>query len=263
MQDKIKIIFFGDITGSLARKTIKEMIPKWKEQFKPDLFIANGENLAHGKGITTKTLQEMVDAGIEVFTGGNHIDDKEDIKELSENTDFKISCPANDSRTPDKYKYQTIDINGNKLTIISLLGRVFIENDTLSSPFIKIDELLKEIPNDHSVIVDLHAEASSEKRAMGFYLDGRVTALLGTHTHIPTADAQILENGTGYISDVGMVGPYKSVLGIKPNIIINKFITEEKIRHELPETGKIEINAVLLEIENNKTINIQHLREII
>lgn len=263
MQDKIKIIFFGDITSSLARKTIKEIIPKWKEQFKPDLFIANAENLAHGKGVTKKTLQEMINAGIEIFTGGNHMWKKEDISEISETTDFKLVCPANDSRTPDKYKYQTIDINGNKLTIISLSGRVFIENETLSNPFIKIDEILKDIPKDHNIIIDLHAEATSEKRAMGFYLDGRVATVVGTHTHIPTADAQILENGTGYITDIGMVGAYKSVLGVDSQIIIDKFITEEQIRHELPKTGKIEVNAVLLEIENNKTINIQHLRKII
>ena len=135
--------------------------------------------------------------------------------------------------------------------------------DNLSNPFLKIDKLLKKIPPEAIIIVDIHAEATSEKRALGLYLDGRVTAVLGTHTHIPTGDAQILAKGTGYLTDIGMVGPFPSVLGVKSEIIIEKFKREERIRHELPETGQVEINAVLLEIENKKMINIQNLRKII
>ena len=262
MQDKIKIIFFGDTTGSLGRKAIKKIIPEWKKEFKPDIFIANVENLAHGSGVTKKTLEEMYNAGIKIFTGGNHIWKKQDMLELSETSDFKIACPANDSRAPEKYLYQSIEINNNKLFIINLSGRVFMSDDTLSNPFFKIDEILNKIPKNSNIIVDLHAEATSEKRALGFYLDGKIATLLGTHTHVPTADAQILENGTGYITDVGMNGPYNSVLGVKSEIIIEKFITEKNIRHEMPKSGKIEVNAVLLEIKNNKTTNIKHLRKI-
>ncbi len=263
MLDKIKIIFFGDITGSLARQALKKIIPEWKNQYQINLFIGNVENLAHGKGVTKKTLLEMSEAGIKLFTGGNHIWSKEDIDEISKTTNFKIAAPANDSRTPQKCLYQNITINDNKLFIINLSGRVFMQNDTLSNPFLKIDEILKKIPENSNIIVDLHAESTSEKRALGLYLDGKVSAVVGTHTHIPTADAQILKKGTGYITDIGMVGPFPSVLGVKSEIIIKKFITEKPLRHELPETGKIEINAVLLEIENNKTTNIQHLRKII
>ena len=263
MPDKIKIIFFGDITGSLARQAIKNIIPQWQKKYNIDLFIGNVENLAHGKGVTKKTLTEISKAGIEIFTGGNHINSKEDLHELAKNTNFKIASMANDSTTPQKYIKQSIIINNNKLFIINLSGRIFMKDDTLSNPFIKADELLKDIPEDATIIVDLHAEATSEKRALGLYLDGKVAAVVGTHTHIPTADAQILEKKTGYITDIGMVGPFPSVLGIKSEIIIEKFIKEKNIRHELPESGKIEINAVLLEIENKKTINIQHLRKII
>ena len=136
---------------------------------------------------------------------------------------------------------------------------------TLANPFTEINYLLTKIPKDSNIIIDLHAEATSDKRAMGLYLDGRVSAVLGTHTHVPTADAQILDQGTGYITDIGMVGAHPSVLGVKADIIIEKFLTETKIRHDLPTSGQIEVNAVLLEIDNktHQTKKIKLLREII
>jgi len=265
MPDKIKILFFGDVVGALGRKAVKDIIPQWQKKYKPDLIIANIENLAHGKGVTPKTLQDICDAGVQILTGGNHIWAKSDLNEIAEQSEFKIACPANDSRAPQKYFYQSIDINDQKLIIVSLMGRVFIEDENLSNPFHRIDELLNKFPNNANIIVDMHAEATSEKRAMGFYLNGKVSAVLGTHTHVPTADAQILSKGTAYITDVGMVGAYYSVLGIKPAVIIDKFLTETHIRHELPETGQIEINAVLLELDNktHQTTNIKLLRKII
>lgn len=266
MPDKTKVLFFGDISGALGRKGIKAIIPDWKEKYQPDIIIANVENLAHNKGVTLKTMAEMSEAGVELFSGGNHIWKKYELDKLAEETDYKVAAPSNDSRCPDKYKYQITEVNGTKLALINLNGRTFMENETtLSNPFIYIDKLLKQIPKNTNVIIDLHAEATSDKRAMGLYLDGRVSVLVGTHTHIPTADAQILENGTGYITDIGMVGAFPSVLGIKKEIIIEKFLTEAAIRHDLPTSGQIEINAVLLEIDNSshKTIKIEHLREII
>jgi metallophosphoesterase (TIGR00282 family) len=260
-----KIIFFGDISSSLGRQAINTILPLWKKKYQPDVFIANIENLAHNKGVTPKTLEEMKQAGIDLFTGGNHIWKKYDINQLAQETNYQIACPANDSRTPQKYLQQTKEINGTPLIIINLVGQTFIEEETLFNPFLKIDELLTKIPVGANIIIDMHAEATSEKRAMGFYLDGRVTAVIGTHTHIPTADAQILPKGTGYISDIGMVGPFDSVLGIKKEIIIAKFLSGEKIRHDVQETGQIEVNAVLLEIDNRdqQTKTIELLREII
>ena len=162
-------------------------------------------------------------------------------------------------------RYQIIEINNQKIVIINLTGRTFIEDDNLSNPFHQIDRLLDELPKDSIKIVDMHAEATSEKKAMGYYLDGKVSTMLGTHTHVPTADAEILPTGTGYITDVGMVGPYPSVLGIKSEIIIDKFLKEEHIKHELPDSGQIEVNAVLLEIDNtnHKTNKIKPLRKIL
>jgi len=260
-----KILFFGDVIGALGRQAVKDIIPKWQKKYKPNVIIANAENLAHGKGVTPKTLQEIRAAGVQILTGGNHIWAKSDLNEIAEQGEFNIACPANDYRTPQKYFHQTININSQKLIIVALMGQVFIEDENLSNPFHRIDELLSKFPSNANIIIDMHAEATSEKRAMGFYLDGKVSAVLGTHTHVPTADAQILAKGTGYITDIGMVGAYYSVLGIKPEIIIDKFLTETHIRHELPETGQIEINAVLLEVDNqtHQTINIQLLREIV
>jgi 2',3'-cyclic-nucleotide 2'-phosphodiesterase len=267
MPGKTKIIFLGDISGVLGRQGVKEIIPQWRKKYSPDVFIANIENLAHNKGVTLKTMQEMSDAGVEIFTGGNHIWKKYDIDQLAAETDYKIACPANDHRAPKKYLYQLVEIADTKLAVINLNGRTFIdfEDEPLSNPFHKIDELLKQIPKSANILIDLHGEATSDKRAMGLYLDGRVSVVLGTHTHVPTADAQILEKGTGYITDVGMVGAYPSVLGIKKEIIIEKFLTDEPIRHDLPKTGQIEVNAVLLEIDNqtHKTSKIELLREII
>jgi polar amino acid transport system substrate-binding protein len=265
MPDKMKIIFLGDVSGSLGRRGVKNIVPLWQKKYQPDIFIANIENLAHNKGITLKTLEEIYNSGVKLYTGGNHIWKKYDISQLARETDYQLACPANDSRTPEKYLFQTVDVNGQKLTIINLNGRVFMKEDNLSNPFFKADELLKSIDKDSNILVDFHAETTSEKRAMGFYLDGRVSAVLGTHTHVPTADAQILQYGTGYITDVGMIGAFPSVIGITKEIIIKKFLTDQQIIHDLPTSGQIEVNAVLLEIDNNthKAIDIKHLREII
>ncbi|MFA6307264.1 MAG: TIGR00282 family metallophosphoesterase [Patescibacteria group bacterium] len=266
MQDNTKILFFGDISGTLGRQAIKKMSPLWKKKYQADIVIANVENLAHNKGITLKTMAEIAEAGVEIFTGGNHIWKKYDLDDMAKETDYKIAAPANDDRCPKKYLYQLTEVNKTKLAVINLNGQTFMDNETtLSNPFKKIDSLLKKIPKNTNIIIDMHAEATSDKRALGLYLDGRVSAVLGTHTHIPTADAQILEKGTGYLTDIGMVGAYPSVLGVSKEIIIEKFLTETKIRHDLPTTGQIEVNAVLLEIDNNthKTITIKLLREII
>ena len=266
MQDKTKILFFGDVSGTLGRQGIKEIAPIWKKKYQADIIIANVENLAHNKGVTLKTMAEMTEAGVAIFTGGNHIWKKYDIDKLTKETDYKIAAPANDSRCPTKYLFQIVDLAGTKLAVINLNGRTFMDNETtLSNPFTKIDKLLSQIPKQANIIIDIHAEATSDKRALGLYLDGRVSAVVGTHTHIPTADAQILAKGTGYLTDIGMLGAYPSVLGIKQEIIIEKFLTEAKIRHDLPTSGQIEVNAVLLEIDNktHKTTAIKLLREII
>lgn len=261
----IKIIFFGDIVGSLARQAVIKTVPLWQKKYQPDLLIANIENLAHGKGVTLKTVEEIKKTGIQLFTGGNHIWSKESIEDIAAQTHFPVALPANDSRTSDNYLWQEIDVAGKKVVVISMSGRTFMNDDNLSNPFLKADQLIKKF-SDAIIIFDFHAEATSEKRAFGLYLDGRASAVLGTHTHIPTNDAQILAHGTGYLSDVGMIGPFPSVIGVKSEIIIQKFLTEDNAgRHEFADSGQIELNAVLLEVDTvtKKTVTIQNLREII
>ncbi|MCB9802917.1 YmdB family metallophosphoesterase [Candidatus Nomurabacteria bacterium] len=266
MQNKtIKIIFFGDIVGSLGRKAVKEIVPLWQKEYAPDLMIANIENLAHGKGVTLKTVEEIKSTGIQLFSGGNHIWAKESIEDIAAQTHFPIALPANDSQTTDNYLWQDLEIKGQKIVLLSFSGRTFMKDDNLSNPFLKADELIKKFP-DSIIIVDFHAEASSEKRAFGLYLDGRVSAVLGTHTHVPTNDAQILNQGTGYLTDIGMIGSYPSVIGVKSEIIINKFLSDEPNgRHEFADSGQIELNAVLLEVDtvSKKTVQIQNLRQIL
>jgi len=264
MPAKTRIIFIGDIVGSLGRQGVKEVLPKWQKKYKPDLVIANIENLAHGKGVTVKTVTEIKNAGVQIMTGGNHIWSKLDPKELASEGDFHLAIPANDPRTAKAYSQQIIKVHGAEVAVVNLLGKTFMDNDASENPFHKIDKILKKLPSSSIKIVDMHAEATSEKMAMGFYLDGRVSAVIGTHTHVPTADARVLEKGTAYITDVGMTGPYPSVLGIKSDIIIEKFLQDKHIKHELPESGQIEINAVLLDIDNKskRAEKIQLLRQI-
>lgn len=263
--NSLKILFLGDVVGSLGRQGVKKILPTWKKQYKPDLIIANIENLAHGKGITLKTLREINACGIDLYTGGNHIWSKEDILDIAQEEKFPIAYPANDSRTLTDYRWQTKEVKGQKITVISLSGKTFMKEENLSNPFLYVDKLLTQLPEDSIIILDFHAEATSEKRAMGLYLDGKISALIGTHTHVPTNDGQILAKGTGYISDVGMIGPYPSVIGVKPEIIINKFLTDTNIRHEYADSGQIEINALILEVDKDskKTLAINNIRTIL
>ncbi len=261
----LKIIFLGDVVGSLGRKAVQKILPVWRNQYQPDLIIANIENLAHGKGITVKTLREIKKTGIDLFTGGNHIWAKEAIEDIEKEETIPLAFPANDSRSLDRYRWQSKKINGQNIVIVSLSGRTFMKDDTVSNPFLYFDQLLLQLPPDSIIIIDFHAEATSEKRAFGLYVDGQVSAVIGTHTHVPTNDAQILAKGTGYLTDVGMIGPYPSVIGVKPEIIIHKFLTDNNLRHDYADSGQIEVNAVILEVDSQtkKTLAINNLRVIL
>jgi metallophosphoesterase (TIGR00282 family) len=260
MPDKITILFFGDIVGSIGRQGVKNILPLWRKKYKPDLVIANIENLAHGSGLTTKTVADIQTTGIQIYTGGNHTWRKE---ELTNFIDLKIATPINDVRTIPEHRYQEIEIKKTKIAVVSVLGEGMMKDEAISNPFLAIRDMLPEI-NDRIILVDMHAELTSEKKAMGFFLDAKVTAVMGTHTHVPTADAQILPGGTGYITDVGMVGAYPSVIGIDKEVIIEKFLTDSPVNHEIPVASQIEINALLLEVDikSKKTTKIKHLREI-
>jgi len=258
----MKILFFGDIIGSPGRYAIKKILPKWKKKYQPDLIIANGENLAHGRGITEKCLKEILDAGIDFVTSGDHILDQKDTSALLTNKEIPLIRPANMLSNTPGCGYRIIQIRTKKVLIINLIGQSFMK-EKYNNPFVEIDKILEdEKEGVDIIIIDWHAEATAEKVCMGWHLDGKVTAVLGTHTHIPTADARILPKGTAYVSDVGMIGIQDSSLGADKEIAVKRFLTERHISLKIPKQGLVEVNAVLIETDKyNLGKNIKRLRE--
>lgn len=255
-QDLIKILFIGDIVGRPGRRAACYFVNEIKKKEGIDLVVANGENLAAGKGMTYEKYQEMKDCCIDYFTSGNHIWNNPDFVSCLDDPKVNVLRPANYADSLPGRGFAKIKVNGHNVVIINLQGRVFMR-DAIEDPFI-IGKNIVDENNDSITIIDFHAEATSEKVALGYYLDGRVTAILGTHTHIQTADEKILPKGTAYISDVGMCGPEDSVLGVKKEIIIEKFLTQLPKSHKIA-TGDSIFNAVLLEIDtkNKKAISIR------
>ena len=202
----IRILFFGDVVGKIGRRAVTAILPQWQKKYKPDLVIANVENLAHGKGVTERTLQELKSAGINIFTGGNHIWSKDDPSSEAIQANYVLALPANDPQTPVTHRWQTIPVGEQELYLLSMLGQFQMEGENIRNPFHEFDELYETMEKPKLLLVDFHAEATSEKVAFGLYLDGRASAVLGTHTHVPTADGRILPGQTGYLSDLGMVG---------------------------------------------------------
>jgi 2',3'-cyclic-nucleotide 2'-phosphodiesterase len=245
----MKILFIGDIFGQPGRRIVKETLPELRKDLQPDLVLANAENAAAGFGITPPLVDELLDLDIAVLTSGNHIWDKKEILPwFREQVNGRLLRPANyPPDAPGRGLFVGKTTAGIGYAVINLQGRVFMP--TLDCPFRKADELLRSIPEDVKIcIVDLHAEATSEKQAMGWYLDGRVSAVLGTHTHVPTADEIVLPRGTAYITDLGMTGPYESIIGMERQAVIQKFLDQLPTRFEVA-TGDVRLCGVLLEID--------------
>lgn len=243
----MKILFIGDIIGKYGRKITAETLPELTKELTPDLIIANGENSAHGYGITGKVYQELLEIGIEAFTMGNHMWDK---KELSKSIEKfpRMVRPANYPEGVPGQSYIMLEKNGAKIALVNLLGRTFMP--PMDCPFQTIEKLLPVLQKEAKIIiVDMHAEATSEKGAMGWFLDGKVSAVLGTHTHVMTADEKILPQGTAFISDIGMVGGAESIIGMNKNQILKRFLTQMPEKFEPAEKGPGIFNAVLIEIE--------------
>jgi metallophosphoesterase (TIGR00282 family) len=252
----MKVIFIGDIVGSPGRQAVSKLLSKLKRQFKPDYVIANAENCAGGRGITPDTAQELLQYGIDVLTSGNHIWAQKDIIEQMNST-LPLIRPLN---YPPGVPGKGYIILGD-IMVVNLMGRVFIAN--LDCPFRAMDALLEKVKDRPKVvIVDFHAEATSEKVALGHYLDGRVNAVIGTHTHVATADNRILPKGTAYITDAGMTGPIDSVIGDDKEAVINRFLTAMISRLPVAK-GKTMFNAVLIELneDNGKATSIERIYE--
>ena len=242
----MKLMFIGDVVGSPGRKMVEQYIPKLKKKHKPNFIIINGENAAGGKGITEKIYRSFIEIGAHAVTLGNHAWDNREIFEFIEEAKVLVR-PANfPGGTPGK-GIVYVQGDGVEMAVINLQGRTFLP--AIDCPFKKADELIKEASQRTPVIfVDFHAEATSEKQAMGWYLDGRVSAVVGTHTHVQTADHRILPKGTAYITDVGMTGPYDGILGVDREAVLKKFLTSLPVRFEVT-TGRSQLNGVIIEFD--------------
>ncbi|WP_196594723.1 TIGR00282 family metallophosphoesterase [Pectinatus sottacetonis] len=243
----MRILMVGDICGRTGRTALLKYLPNLKKEKKIDAAIVNGENSAGGRGITKKTLDEMYRAGADVITSGNHIWDKREIINFIDNEPFLIR-PANYPEPVPGKGYCIYPFKAKNIGIVNLSGRSFMP--PMDCPFQKIDQILKKISRECQIIMlDFHAETTSEKIAMGWYLDGRVTCVAGTHTHVQTADEQILPQGTAYMSDLGMVGPRVSVLGMEKDTVIERFKSCRPARFEAAE-GPAIFSALVIDIDD-------------
>ncbi len=249
----MRLLFIGDIFGRPGRTAVRHSVQNVVDEHKIDLVIANAENSAGGFGLTPQIAEELFELGISVLTTGNHIWDKREIIEYfnaAANEPYsparRVLRPANyPAGTPGIGLYQGTAKSGTPYAVMNLQGRVFMS--TIDDPFRVADELLKQV-TAKVILVDIHAEATSEKVAMGAYLDGRVTAVIGTHTHVPTADERILPKGTAYQTDVGMTGPYDSVIGVQKELIINRFLSGLPVRFEAA-SGDVRFCAVIIDCD--------------
>jgi len=245
----MNILFIGDIVGSYGRAIVKHLLPGIKKEFAVDFTIANGENSAHGYSITEKIYNELLAMGVDAITMGNHMWEKKEMVQKISSLERMVR-PANYPPGVPGKDHLIIDFKGNKIGMVNLLGRVFMQ--CMDCPFQAAEKLMPKIKEQAKIIiVDIHAEATSEKNAMGYFLDGKVSAVIGTHTHVITADERILPRGTAYISDIGMVGAQDSIIGMNKEQILKRFTTQMPEKFEPTEEGPGIFNAVLLKVDTS------------
>lgn len=255
----MKILFIGDVVGSPGRSMVQTYLKKLKEKYKADLTIVNGENAAGGRGITKKIYQQFLEAGADIITLGNHTWDNKEIFDFIDDAKFMVR-PANFPEETPGYGYVIHKVNKTRVCIINIQGRTFLP--PIDCPFKKVNEIMeKESKNADIFFVDFHAEATSEKQAMGWFLDGKASAVVGTHTHVQTADNRILSKGTAYITDVGMTGPYDGILGIDQETIIKRFLTSLPVRFEVSK-GREQLSGVIIDI-NNSTAKANSIKRVV
>ncbi len=253
----MRIILLGDIFGRPGRKIVKEALPQLREVYQPDVIVANGENAAGGFGLTKKVAEELFEMGIDVITSGNHIWDKKEVYPYLQE-ERRVLRPANyPPGVPGSFLHY-LPVGTETLAVLSLTGRVFMGD--FDCPFRKFDQLYAEMSQrTHHIVVDFHGEATSEKIAFGWYADGRASVVVGTHTHVATADQRILGRGTGYVTDLGMCGPVDGVLGVDRQVVIQKFLTQLPNRFTVAP-GPSQLNGVFVELDRKgKTTEILRL----
>ncbi len=258
----MNILLIGDVFGSPGRQAVRRLLPALRERVAADFTVVNCENAAHGKGITESTAGELLDAGADVLTGGNHIFAQRDSDEFIEREE-RLVRPVNfPPGTPGRGAALYHSAAGFQVGVINACGRAFMGN--FDDPFRAVDREVARLSRHTPIIlVDFHAEATSEKVAMGWYLDGRVSAVVGTHTHIPTADECLLDRGTAYITDLGMTGAYDSVIGVNKETIIEQMLTLRAAKYEPAPAGRVRMHGVLVEVEplTGRATRIERVRE--
>ncbi len=259
----MNVLIFGDVIGKPGRLALKKILPELKKEYKADFVIANGENLAHGNSVTALTMHELLESGVNFITTGDHIWDRKNTEAILKDSVLPILRPANYPTGNAGAEYKIVRVGDIHLAIVNLMGRVFMKS-ALDCPFRKMDKILNEISGKaQAIAVDFHAEATSEKKALGYYLNGRVSVVYGTHTHIPTNDSEILSGKTAYITDVGMTGPKESVIGVDKDVSIKHFLTQLPFEYKIAEKEENEVNAITVKIdEGGKALKIAQIRRI-
>jgi 2',3'-cyclic-nucleotide 2'-phosphodiesterase len=242
----VKLLFVGDVVGGIGRRTLAALLPGIRDAHEPDFVVVNGENAAGGVGITQKTARELLETGADAITLGNHAYRHREVYELLDR-ETRIVRPANYPKGSPGRGHTVVERNGMRLGVVNLSGMLYLE--AVRSPFAEADAALSELNGKaDAVLVDMHAEATSEKVAMGWHLDGRATAVVGTHTHVATADARVLPGGTAYVTDVGMTGPRGGVIGVKRELALERFLTMTNVRFETADDDPW-LNGVLIEAD--------------
>ena len=255
------VLCFGDIFAKPGRQAVAASLPYLKRKYAPDIILGNVENLAGGRGVNRKTYDELLNLGFHGFTSGNHIWDNKEVVTIME-TDRRIIRPANYPNPPrDRcpgFGWTLLEVDGNSLFLVNVMGRIFM--DAIDCPFAAVDEALKHNQNNVPALVDLHADATSEMVAMGWHLDGRVSAVVGTHSHVQTADERLLHKGTAYITDIGMTGSFDSVIGMDRKVVVEKFVTKRPRRYQ-PANENPGVCCVVITIgEDNRAQSIERIR---
>ena len=241
----LKILFIGDIFGEPGRRALERLLPRMRDDLALDLVVANGENAAGGLGLTARLAREIWGCGVDVITMGNHVWKQRDLLPVLDEED-RLLRPANFPPGVPGHGHVLLQAGGANIGVVNLQGRVYLNE--LDDPFRALDALLQgPLAGADCVVVDMHAEASSEKQALGWYVDGRAAAVVGTHTHVQTADEKILPGGTAYISDLGLTGPHRSVIGMDPKTAVRRFITQQPMRFRVAK-GDVRLQGALVEI---------------
>ncbi len=255
----MNVLMVGDVFGEPGRAAVRALLPRLRQEHRIDLTVVNVENAAAGFGVTPRICRDLLDLGVDVMTSGNHIWDRKEIVEYIARDNLLLR-PANFPAGTPGAGWVTVKAGPHRVAVLNLMGRVFMQ--AIDCPFRKADELLPEIRQETAIIlVDMHAEATSESVAMGWYLDGRVSAVVGTHRHVQTADERILPGGTAYITDLGMTGPVDSVIGVDKDLILQRFLTQMPVKFE-PARGPAALCGAVISVdpETGRATDIRRLR---